>query len=158
MLHKFALALLFFCLPALAQDARGRITGRLLDPSGAAVPGVEVSATNSETNVKVTVTTNDAGRYDIPYLQPGIYVLMASAPGFKGYERKDLQVRVGDQLLIDILLEVGQVSESVTVSGQFPCWKPRRAVWAGSSTANASSISRFQVATLFRSPGWRRAS
>lgn len=100
------------------QDARGRIAGRAVDQSGSAVPNVLVTATNTETAVKVSATTNDAGMYDIPYLQPGIYTLSAAAAGFKSYERRELQVRVGDQLAIDIPLEVGQVSESITVSGQ----------------------------------------
>jgi hypothetical protein len=82
------------------------------------VPNVAVSAINIETGVKVSATSNDAGLYDIPYLQPGIYILSASAPGFKSYERKDLQVRVADQLTIDIPFEIGQVSDSITVSGQ----------------------------------------
>jgi hypothetical protein len=64
------------------------------------------------------VVTNESGLYDVTYLQPGVYTLSASAPGFKTYERKDLQVRVGDQLAIDIPFEVGQTSESITVSGQ----------------------------------------
>lgn len=118
MLNRILVAALFLSALVQAQDTRGRIVGRVVDPSGSATPNVLVSLTNNETAVKVSATTNDAGAYELAYLQPGIYTLSASAPGFKTYERKDLQVRVGDRLAIDITFEVGQVSESITVSGQ----------------------------------------
>lgn len=116
MLQRIVLAVLVVTCLAKAQDSRGRIAGRVADPSGSAVPGVMVTLTNNGTGVKVSSTTNEAGTYELPYLQPGMYVLAATAPGFKSYERKDLQVRVGDRLAIDITFEVGQVSESITVS------------------------------------------
>jgi len=101
-----------------AQDPRGRISGRVLDPSGSVVPGVEVVAINSATGVRTVARTNEAGLYELPFLNPGTYTLTASAPGFRTYERKDLEVRVADRLTVDITLEVGQVTESVTVTGQ----------------------------------------
>jgi hypothetical protein len=101
-----------------SQDARGRIGGRVFDPSGAPVPGVQVSATNTETGVEVTAQSNEAGAYELPYLNPGTYTVRASASGFKAIERKDVAVRVGDRLTQDLTLEVGQVTESITVSGQ----------------------------------------
>ena len=118
MIKRLFLIILIGCVSLPAQDARGRITGRVLDPSGAVVPNVTVSATNVETGVKISAVSNGAGLYDIPYLQPGIYSLSASSTGFKSYERKDLQVRVADQLMINIPFEMGQVTESITVSGQ----------------------------------------
>jgi hypothetical protein len=118
MVQRLALLTIFLSALMPAQDARGRVAGRVVDPSGSAVPRVLVTMTNTETGVKVTATTNESGMYDLPYLQPGVYNLAAMAAGFKSYERKDLQVRVGDQLAVDIPFEVGQVSESITVSGQ----------------------------------------
>ncbi|MBS1824174.1 MAG: carboxypeptidase regulatory-like domain-containing protein [Acidobacteria bacterium] len=109
-------SLLSFSLAA--QDARGRISGRVLDPSGAPVPTVDVTATNAETGVKVAAKTNDAGAYDLLYLQPGGYTLTVTAAGFKTLERKNVSVRVGDRLTEDLTLEVGQVSESISVTGQ----------------------------------------
>lgn len=106
------------CALAAAQDARGRISGRVLDPSGSTVPAVTVAVTNTKTGVRVAATTNDAGMYDILYLQPGVYDLSATVTGFKSYERKALEVRVGDQLAVDISLQVGETTESITVSGQ----------------------------------------
>lgn len=115
---RLILSTLAICVLAAGQDARGRISGRVLDPAGSVVPNAAVAATNTETGVRVAAKSNEAGTYDIPYLQPGVYRLAVAAAGFKGYERTDLAVRVGDQLAIDIGLEVGQVTESITVSGQ----------------------------------------
>ena len=104
----------------LGQDARGRITGRVLDPSGAPVPNVSVAATENATQVKVVGNTNAAGSYDLPYLDPGTYTLTVSAPGFSSYERTNLEVRVADRLTIDVQLAVGSTKDSVVVSSQVP--------------------------------------
>jgi hypothetical protein len=100
------------------QDVRGRISGRVSDPSGALTPKVEVTVSNVETGVRFSALTNEAGNFEISYLQPGRYTLRAALTGFRTYERQDLEVRVGDRLTIDIALEVGQLSDSITVSGQ----------------------------------------
>ncbi len=107
-----------FVLCMAAQDPRGRIAGRVFDQAGAAVPGVEVVALNPATGVRTVAKTNEVGVYELPFLNPGIYTLTASAPGFRTYERTNLEVRVADRLTVDITLEVGQVTESITVSGQ----------------------------------------
>jgi Carboxypeptidase regulatory-like domain/TonB dependent receptor len=101
-----------------AQDSRGRVNGRVTDSSGGVLPNIEVTITNIETGVKATGTTNTSGNYDLPYLQPGIYTMAAASPGFKTFAKKGVEVRVGDRLSIDIGMEVGQVTESVTVSGE----------------------------------------
>ncbi len=101
-----------------AQDARGRISGRILDPSGTAIPRAAVDVTEASTGVKVAVTSNESGSYELPYLSPGIYALAVTAPGFKTYARPGLEVRVGDRLTIDVPLSLGQVTESVTVTQQ----------------------------------------
>jgi hypothetical protein len=116
-LRTAAVSLLFTSLLP-AQDVRGRVAGKVLDPSGASVPRVEVTLTNQATSVKLSALTNEAGNYEAPYLQPGVYTLRAAVQGFRGYERAGLEVRVGDRLTVDITLEVGQVSDSVTVTGQ----------------------------------------
>jgi hypothetical protein len=118
MLNRFALLVLCTSLAASAQDARGRISGRVLDPAGAAVPNIEVVALNPATGVRVLSKTNEVGVYELPFLNPGIYTLSVAAAGFRSYERTNLEVRVADRLTVDIPLEVGQVTESVTVSGQ----------------------------------------
>ncbi len=118
MKHRLALALLAFAAVCHAQDARGRISGRVLDPSGAAVPTTTVTATNASTQVRTTATTNEGGNYDLPYLAPGLYSIEVAASGFRPYRRSDLEVRVGDRLTVDIPLELGATGEAITVSGQ----------------------------------------
>ena len=103
---------------ALGQDIRGRIAGRVTDAAGSLVPRAQVQATNSSTGVLISGVTNDAGLFELPYLAPGVYSLTVSAQGFKRFERKAIEVRVGERLQIDAGLEVGQVSESVTVTAE----------------------------------------
>ncbi|MEK7406760.1 MAG: carboxypeptidase-like regulatory domain-containing protein [Acidobacteriota bacterium] len=105
---------------AFAQESRGTIAGRVVDPSGAVVPNVEVAAVNLATNTKSTASTNYQGNYLIPYLLPGAYRLTASAAGFKAVTRGSLEVRINDRLQVDIHLELGQSTESVTVTAETP--------------------------------------
>lgn len=103
-----------------SQDARGSITGKVTDASGASILHADVSAISTATNVRIANVTNEAGEYELPYLQPGVYKLSVSMKGFRPYERTDIDVRVADRLKIDVTLTLGQISESVTVSGEMP--------------------------------------
>jgi hypothetical protein len=100
------------------QDARGRISGKLTDPSGAPIPRATVDAIQDATQVKVSATTNDAGSYDLLYLDPGMYTLTVLAPGFQPYKHTGVEVRMTDRLTMDVSLTIGQVNESVLVSSQ----------------------------------------
>jgi hypothetical protein len=115
-----ALALLWSATEIQAQDARGQIVGRLSDTTGAAIPNVQIKATNVATGITLTGTTNEEGMYEIPYLTIGIYSLRVQATGFKSYARDNLEVRVGDRLGVDITLEPGSVTETVTVTAESP--------------------------------------
>src|SRR5262245_58846103 len=119
------LALVAWCLSvstigAAAQDFRGAITGRIVDSSGAVLPGVTVTATNVATNVASTTSSNTEGAYTIPYLTPGTYTVLAELSGFKKLSRERIEVRIGDRLVVDLRLEVGQVEETVTVTAGSP--------------------------------------
>ncbi len=103
-----------------AQDSRGQIIGRVTDSSGAAVPGAEVKATNTATNVTLTSTANELGNYEALYLQPGIYSVRAMATEFKSYARENIEVRVSDHLSVDITLELGAVTETVNMTATTP--------------------------------------
>ena len=116
-----ALALMAVCVaPALAQESRGTITGRVVDSSGAVVAGAEVRAANQETGVVASARTNDAGYYTIPYLAPGVYKLSADFAGFKKTEKPDVEVRVNDVLNVELRLEVGNSTETVEVKSAVP--------------------------------------
>ncbi len=103
-----------------AQDPRGSITGRITDSSGGRMPGATVTATNIETNVPSATTTNGEGDYSILYLTPGMYTLSVELSGFKKMSREGLQVRIGDRLAVDGVLEVGRMEETVTVTAESP--------------------------------------
>ena len=104
----------------LAQDPYGRITGTVADGSGALVVGASVRVTRAETNIVTRGVTDAQGRYDIRNLVPGRYRLTVEMQGFKRYERGPMELRVGDVLTVDVVLEVGVLTESVTVSEEAP--------------------------------------
>ena len=105
---------------ALAQDSRGTIIGRVLDPSGAVVAAAQVQVLNTETNTRVTSVTNADGNYEAPYLLSGTYAVSVELQGFKKAVRDGIEVRVSDRLAVDFKLEVGDVAESVTVTSETP--------------------------------------
>jgi hypothetical protein len=106
--------------PVTAQETRGAILGRVVDTTGAVVPGVSVRATNTATNVTAAAESNAEGNYELPYLLPGTYSVTTEHAGFKSFRRDGVEVRIGDRLSIPIQLEIGQVSEQVTVTAETP--------------------------------------
>jgi len=103
-----------------AQGERGTLNGTITDASGAVVAGATVKATNAGTNIEVPTQTTESGVFRLPYLSPGTYKLTVSAPGFKSAVRDNVILAVAQTLTIDFKLEVGAVSDSVTVSSDPP--------------------------------------
>ena len=108
----------FLMLPVHAQEYRASINGTVTDPSSAPIPGATVTVTNLERNVSFSSETSVEGTYVVSFLQPGHYRVEAQLPGFKRYVRSGIELRVNDKLRVDIQLELGEVSDTVTVSGQ----------------------------------------
>src|SRR5258706_15763706 len=81
--------------------------GTVSDPTGALIPGVEVTATNINTGITTSQLTNEAGAYQIPSLQPGNYRLKASLPGFQTATRENIQLSQGQQVRFNFMLQVG---------------------------------------------------
>ena len=115
----FLLVVLLAWSPVWAQRTRGSIGGRVVDDTGGVIPGVAVTATNVATGVDLSTVSNDTGTYRINYVEPGEYELTVSLPGFKTI-KQTVQLRTGDALLLDFTLEVGEVTEEVTVQAQAP--------------------------------------
>jgi carboxypeptidase family protein/TonB-dependent receptor-like protein len=113
--------------PAFSQDPRGAVTGRVTDSSGAAMPGVAVTATNVATNGTSSTVTNGEGDYSILYLSPGSYSITAELSGFKKLVRDGLEVRIGDRLNVDLRLDVGKMEETVSVTAETPLLETRSA-------------------------------
>jgi hypothetical protein len=120
--HSWRVALLLLALAAIAsaQEFRGALTGKVTDPTGAALPGASISIKNIETNISATATANGDGSYSFPLLQPGKYQVTVTQQGFKSAQRNNIELRVADRLTLDIQLEIGSATESVTVVGDAP--------------------------------------
>jgi len=101
---------------AYGQEVRASITGSVTDPSGAPVAGAAVSVTNVATNATVTAETNETGNYLTPYLAPGTYVLKIEHLGFRQFVRENIVLQSLDRPRVDAQLQLGAVSDSVTVS------------------------------------------
>ena len=112
----FAAVLLLSGGLAVAQEFRGTILGRITDPSGAAVPGVQITVTNEKTNVSSNAVSEDDGAYQVPFLIPGAYRLEVGAAGFNEYVQSGITVAVGQRVTVNVAMKVGQVSETVTVA------------------------------------------
>jgi Carboxypeptidase regulatory-like domain len=116
-------AILFTCVSATgveAQETRGTISGTISDSTGAAIVGAAVAVTNTDTNTVLQLVTNSAGYYEAPLLPPGHYQLTIQSAGFKKLVRSGLVLGLGEQQEIDIKLDVGSASDSVTVTGESP--------------------------------------
>ncbi len=100
------------------QSPQGTITGIITDAQGARVPGVEVVATQVTTNLTFKGSSSENGVYVIPALPVGRYTLTATGAGFKTFKREDIQLEVSQRLGLDITLEVGELTETITVSGE----------------------------------------
>ncbi len=112
--------LLAISVPAFAQSARGTITGVVKDPSGAIVPGVEITITDKATGVTYNTVSTEAGVYRSSYIPPGKYRISATLTGFKTAVADNVDVLVAQTVTVDLALEVGQVSDQVTVLATAP--------------------------------------
>ena len=112
---RFLPLLLLLAAAVTAQNPYGRITGRVTDSAGAIVPGAAIRLVQVGTNVPAASTTNNEGNYDLQNLNPGQYRVTVEMQGFKKYERGPIEVRVGDVVALDVSLEVGALTESITV-------------------------------------------
>ena len=116
-----AVSVFFACASsALAQRDLGTILGTIADSTGAVVPNARVTIINDNTGVRDVVQSNDAGIYIRPALQPGTYTVEVEASGFKKAVQRNILVTAGDRVQANILLEVGQITESVEVSAAPP--------------------------------------
>ncbi len=106
--------------PALGQSATATLSGIIVDENGAAVPAVNVTVLNVATSIKRETTTNESGNFTVPLLSPGTYALTAMHDGFKAVEVRDLVLNVGDERALRIQMKVGDVKETVNITGEAP--------------------------------------
>ena len=105
---------------AIAQDTRGAISGTVTDSQKAVIAGAAVVVANTGTGTSTRLVTNAGGYYEAPLLLAGEYRITVENAGFKKPVRSGITVSIGDRLQIDIALEVGGTTESVTVTSEAP--------------------------------------
>jgi hypothetical protein len=164
LLRGFCLLVMSAAL-ASAQEVRASITGIVTDPSGAPVAGATVTVTNIAQNVSVTTKTNESGNYVTPFLAPGTYRLTVEQSGFKKFVRENIVLQALDRLRLDVQLELGALTESVTVTASVSQLQTETAtrsqVLAQEIIANVPTQGRnpFQIAWaaagVIKSGSWR---
>src|SRR5262249_4176539 len=120
------LVLALTCSDLWAQ-ATAQISGAARDQSGAVLPGVEIKATQTDTGITRETITNETGSYALPNLPIGPYRLEAALPGFRTYAQTGIVLQVNSSPVINVVLEVGQVSEQVEVQANAALVETRNA-------------------------------
>jgi hypothetical protein len=116
LIATFAFLILFVAVSLHAQTTNGSIEGSVTDPSGGAVAGASVTARNLDTGLTQATTTTQAGIYSLPNLPPGRYSVTVEAPNLKKFAQEGVTVTTGTTISLNIPMQLGAVSESVTVT------------------------------------------
>ncbi len=132
-LHRVVFPALALCvalaLPALAsaQALYGSLTGTVTDNTGAAIPGVTVTVTNEGTGLKLDTVTDGEGSYTVRNVIPGTYTLGAALQGFKTFSQTGIPLTAGNILRVNAQLEIGDLTESITVTTEAALLKTDKA-------------------------------
>jgi hypothetical protein len=127
---RSALAVLLVCAFSPAADGQvlyGSIVGTVRDGTGAAVPGATVTITHDESRASRNTVSDGEGAYRFPTLQPGTYTVVVTLTGFRTFTRNEVAVTLNTVTRVDATLPVGQLQETVTVSGERPILQTDRA-------------------------------
>jgi len=141
-MRRSCVVFLGFVTSLCAQAPTGQITGAVSDPSGAVIAGATVTLTNPATEMRRETTTNIDGLFNLPALPPGIYNLQVDAKGFPKQARENLELQVGQVAKIDFTMQIGNVAETIQVTGGSPSSNRKPRSWARSSRTSASWICR----------------
>src|SRR5262249_43038723 len=114
-----------------AQSPTGSISGVVSDSSGGVVPGAKVTVTDVGKGNGRTITTDSGGRYSVPGLFPGAFEVQVQMEGFQTEIRKGIQLTVGQEAVINVALQVGQVAQTTVVTGEAPLVETTSSTVAG---------------------------
>src|SRR5688572_4261625 len=112
------LCLVLFAAVVKGQDFRATVTGQVTDKSGSAIAGAKVRAVQRTTNQSIERETNGEGFYTLPYLQPSTYDIDVTAPGFRTMRSENITLLVADRLDLPFRMEVGEVTQQITVTAE----------------------------------------
>lgn len=131
-------AFLLITATALGQVNTGTISGTVADSSGGLIPSAQLKATNTDTGQTLTTASNSDGYFVFALLQIGHYKVEVAAPGFKSTVRNDLTLLAGQEIALNLQLQVGAVSQTITISGAPPVINTANA--AEITTVSGSSV------------------
>src|SRR5437899_5718750 len=112
--------LLMMCVPAMAQTTSGSIVGKVTDPTGGVVAAAAVSVININSSIDTKSSSDGSGNFVVTPLPVGSYTVTVEAPGFKKWSSSGITLNVQDRIGLNVVLEVGQVTETVEVVGAAP--------------------------------------
>ncbi|HWZ56044.1 MAG TPA: TonB-dependent receptor [Verrucomicrobiae bacterium] len=125
------LASLLIVSPLFSQGNLGRITGTIMDQSGGAIAGATVTVLDVQRGVSRTLTTGDSGEYNAPNLLPGSYSVRVEAKGFKKVEQQNILLEVGKEIRVDLSLQPGEISQTITITEAPPMVETTNATLGG---------------------------
>jgi hypothetical protein len=123
--------LLVVCTSLYSQGSSARIVGTVTDKSGGAIAGATVTVTDVQRNVTRNLTTDDAGDYNAPNLIPGTYTVRGASAGFNSVERQNITLEIGQDARVDLQLQPGAVTQTITVTEALPMLETTNAVMGG---------------------------
>jgi hypothetical protein len=132
-----AIAVLLVCVPALPQASQGTIQGGVFDQTGGAIAGATVTVIDVARGVTRALTTDDAGQYVANSLTPGTYTVRAEAKGFQTVEHSGVLVEVGQNIRVDLVVQPGEQTQTVTVTGEVPAINATDATMGGTVSNDA---------------------
>src|ERR1700739_1532943 len=115
-----AIAVLLICVPLFSQTNQGRIQGGVFDQTGGAIAGATVTVTDVARGGARALVTDSAGEYSAISLVPGMYTVRGEAKGFKAVEHTGVLVQVGEDIRVDLTLQAGEQTQTVTVTAEIP--------------------------------------
>src|ERR1700704_349022 len=125
------MGVLLACGPAFSQGNQGRILGTITDKTGGVISGATVTVKDVERGISRDLTTGDSGEYNAPNLLPGTYTVRAESKGFKAIEQQKILVEVGKEVRVDLSLQPGEVSQTITITEALPLVETSNATLGG---------------------------
>jgi hypothetical protein len=126
-----AMCLLLVSLPAFSQGSTGRILGAVTDQSGGVLAGATVTVLDVQRGIPRTLIADQSGEYVAPSLLPGTYTVRVEFKGFKAVERQKIALEVGQDIRVDLALEPGEQTQTITVTEELPLIETTNATLGG---------------------------